>query len=602
MSRVIASKVAEIGALAKFPEENPNPVLRVTPDGAVIYTNPASATLPGLFADDTRTVVASDLRARVRQADADAEPARLNLRLGQRIYQFNIHPVRGTGYVNIYGRDITKLIEAETHLRETNANLESEVERRTARIRKSEADLTRVVRELEFSGRALQRRTEELTELAGKYAEEKERAQASENAKSEFLATMSHEIRTPMTAVLGFADMLLDGDLEPRERGIVQKLKDPGANLLTIINDILDLSKIQAGRLEIEFIDFNLMSLIHDAVGLISPAAEAKGLTVALEIDADLPNTIKADPTRIRQILINLVGNAVKFTQKGSIKIAVTHDDIDDARLKLHFYVIDTGIGILAAAQARLFEDFTQADTSTTRRYEGTGLGLAICRRLCLLMGGDIGVVSEPGTGSTFWFTLEVMAADAPVAAVERTVAHEYVARRGLRILVAEDNPLNRMILERLLETMGHEITMVEAGDAAVRAVAGQSFDVVLMDVRMPGMNGPDAARAIRQLESPRRDVPIIAVTADALADHVSEYLAAGMNECVTKPINRAELVAVIDQVMGETIHEPKAVAAMTLPLPEAPAENAGEPEPSEPSAEVLDFLSQLDDLANSTK
>lgn len=596
MTMEIAAKVHEIEALARFPAENPNPVLRVKRDGTVMLANPASVVIPELFADATRAVITPSLQPAVRTAFTTADPQTRILDLGSETYQFRINPVTGAAFINIYGRDITDQVAAEALLRHANANLEREVERRTERLRQNEAALTRNILELEGSRQALQRRSRELAELAEKYGEEKERAQASEKAKSEFLATMSHEIRTPMTAILGLADILLDGELQPLQRDTLHKLKGAGDSLLTIINDILDLSKVQAGKLEIELIDFNLHAVIREALELIRPTAEEKGLLVSLEIDADLPGTVKSDPTRIRQILLNLVGNGVKFTQTGSVRIAVSHDVVDAERINLQFFIIDTGIGIPEEVCDRLFDDFTQADTSTSRLFEGSGLGLAISKRLCALMGGEIGVVSELGQGSTFWFTLQVMRSNAEVPAGVKHTAATYTAARPLAILIAEDNALNRMILRSLLEPMGHVLTMVETGLAAVTEVQAADYDVVLMDIRMPVMNGPDATSAIRQLPPPKGLVPIIAVTADALAENVSGYLAAGMTACVTKPIDRGELVGAIDEVLNETIHIPK-----QAPPPVEPAPAPDDGNQPEPTPEVLDFLSALDDLARNT-
>jgi two-component system, sensor histidine kinase len=342
-----------------------------------------------------------------------------------------------------------------------------------------------------------------------------------------------------------------------------------------------------------------LSGLIADALDLIRPKAEAKGLAVTLEVDEDLPVAVNSDPTRIRQILINLVGNAVKFTHEGSVKVAVTHDLLEDGSIKLQFYVIDSGIGIPAESRDQLFDDFTQADTSTSRKYEGTGLGLAISKRLCGLLDGDIGVESEIGDGSTFWFTVTVGAAKTDVKATQKPSGLSFVADRSLRILIAEDNPLNQLIMRSLLDSLGHDLTVVETGAAALAAVRSDTFDLVLMDVRMPEMNGPDATRAIRQLERPKCDIPVLAVTADALAEHVSDYLAAGMTACVTKPINRGELLTAINDAFGEDIHVPKELAPHPqddMPPPSAEREEAST---TAPTGEVLDFLAELNDLAD---
>ena len=416
---------------------------------------------------------------------------------------------------------------------EAHANLESRVRERTAQLRKSEETARRMAAE----------------------------AEAASKSKSEFLAAMSHEIRTPMTGVMGFADMLLEDDLPEDSREKVYNIQGSTQSLLTIINDILDVSKMEAGKLEIEFIDFNLPSLLDDLIGLFSSSAkkdDEKTIPINLEIADDVPSSIKADPTRLRQVLVNLIGNAVKFTLEGQIDIAISL--VEDAETPtLKFAVHDTGIGIAEETIAMLFMDFTQGDASISRHFQGTGLGLAICKRLMALMGGDIQVDSELGVGSHFWFTLPFQPADHEIArtkAISR-MATRFSVARPLHILVAEDTELNQRIIEATLASFGHTCAFAENGQEAVDTHQAHSFDMILMDIRMPKMSGPDATRAIRMIDGPKANIPIVALTADAMAEHVVEYMNAGMNGCVTKPIDRVELAMAINTAMGEEINLP---------------------------------------------
>lgn len=413
------------------------------------------------------------------------------------------------------------------------ANLEARVKERTAQLRKSE-------------------------ETARKMAAE---ADAASKSKSEFLAAMSHEIRTPMTGVMGFADMLLEDDLPEESREKVYKIQDSTQSLLTIINDILDVSKMEAGKLEIECIDFNLPSLLDDLIELFSSkVSTANDLAVPIHVSIadDVPESIKADPTRLRQILVNLIGNAVKFTRKGQIDIEITLDHTQSLPT-VNVSVRDTGIGIAPDTLNMLFKDFTQGDASISRHFQGTGLGLAICKRLLALMQGDIFVESQIDAGSRFWFTLPFQPADAEVEktkAISR-IATKFSVSRPLHVLVAEDTDLNQRIIEATLASFGHTCAFADNGAEAIDTLENTDFDMILMDIRMPKMSGPDATRAIRMMDSSKATIPIVALTADAMAEHVVEYLDAGMNGCVTKPIDRTELAHAINTAMGEEINTP---------------------------------------------
>ncbi len=391
----------------------------------------------------------------------------------------------------------------------------------------------------------------------------REDADAANKAKSEFLASMSHEIRTPMTVVMGYADILLREPLPDSNKLQVQRIKDSTKSLLTIINDILDMSKMEAGKLEIENLDFHLPSLIQDVFSFF---AEQKGsvaddqVAMKLELPAELPAAVNSDPTRIRQILVNLIGNAVKFTRHGSVTVhgSLIEQEGDEQFIRLA--VTDTGIGVSPESVGLLFEDFTQADASIQRNYHGTGLGLAICKRLVTLLGGEIGVESALNQGSTFWFTVPYKPALKPVSEINvygQQRATRFRSTRRLKILVAEDSKLNQEILAAIIDEIGHAIEFANDGQELIDMHLANSYDLILSDVRMPKMSGPDAARLIRQLDGPKSDIPIVALTADVMEDSKKSYYAAGMNGIASKPIDPFELVTVIDSVMGENLHVP---------------------------------------------
>ncbi len=376
----------------------------------------------------------------------------------------------------------------------------------------------------------------------------KDAAEASARAKSAFLANMSHEIRTPMNAIVGLARLAMDTPLTPKQRDYLSKIKTSSEALMGLINDILDVSRIEAGRMEIEQVGFKIDKLLEDVQAVVGVKAEEKGIALTMRIAPGVPRSLLGDPLRLGQVLINLIGNAVKFTEKGSVEVSVTpvHRRMD--RVGVLFSVRDTGIGIPAEQQARLFKPFTQADESMTRKYGGTGLGLAISGNLVSLMGGRIDVSSEPGAGSEFSFILELVELpDAEGEPEPPAPAAAPVPRQAKgRILVAEDNEINQQVIREILEGMGLAVEIAKNGREAVdRVSTGGAVDAVLMDLQMPEMDGYEAARAIKARPDLQR-IPIIAVTAHALSSERQRCMEAGMDGYVSKPVNPDRLIAAL--------------------------------------------------------
>jgi signal transduction histidine kinase len=393
------------------------------------------------------------------------------------------------------------------------------------------------------------REAKEAAEAAHRDAEEaRAAAERAAGAKSSFLAAMSHEIRTPLTSVLGMADLLATEDLAERQNGYVEAIRASGRHLLTILNDILDFSRIEAERLELERIDFPLGGVLGELRSLVAPQAAERDLAVAFELDKRAPPMVRGDPTRLRQVLFNLLGNALKFTREGRISVAARETARDGKTARLRFEVRDTGVGIPPERQAALFEPFSQHDASTTRRYGGTGLGLAICKRLVEAMEGAIGVESAPGAGSLFWFEVPLEIGD-PAAAAAARPAFDPGSAPPLRVLVAEDMRMNRELLRAMLGRHGHEVTFAQDGAEAVEWAERERFDLVLMDVRMPVMDGMEAARRIRRLPSPAGSVPILGLTANVMEAERRRCVEAGMDMVLTKPVAWPELFALFADV-----------------------------------------------------
>jgi signal transduction histidine kinase len=376
---------------------------------------------------------------------------------------------------------------------------------------------------------------------------EREAAESANRAKSAFLATMSHEIRTPLNGVIGMAQAMAREELPGAQRDRLAVIRSGGETLLCLLNDLLDLSRIEAGRLELEDGVMDVAEIAASAQSAFTALAADKDVHLELAVAPAAQGCWRGDPTRVRQVLYNLVSNAVKFTARGSVRIAVAYEGG-----ALSMAVTDTGPGIPAERLEALFEKFVQADASTTRQFGGSGLGLAICRELAALMGGQVTAVSREGEGSTFTLTLPLQRAErrAQPRPAPRAPSSE---RSGLRVLAAEDNPMNQQVLATLLGQLGVELMLVADGAQAVEASAKDDFDLILMDVQMPVMDGPTATSAIRARErmSGRR-TPILALTANAMAHHQAEYAAAGMDGLVAKPIQLSHLLAEMDRVLGE--------------------------------------------------
>ena len=433
--------------------------------------------------------------------------------------------------------------------------------------------------ELEDSSRRRQE-AKELGEaiLAARRAETE--ADEANRAKTDFLACMSHEIRTPLNSVIGFAALLLQQpDLAPRARLFGERIQAGGAALLTVVDDILDFSQVEAGAVELDRVPFSLHGLIDECVSLVQHAALAKGLSLHVSLVDHLPAGVMGDAARLRQILLNLLNNAIKFTEEGSVTLDIRRDRASADRTRVIISVIDTGIGITRDDQARLFQRFAQVDASIRRTYGGTGLGLVICRRLVELMGGSIGVDSLRGIGSTFFFTVPLPAAALPSGDAAAPVAVAGIPRT---ILLVEDVAINQDLVCEILGSRGHTVDVVGNGAEAVMAVQDMDYDLVLMDVQMPYLDGLEATCIIRALTHPCRDVPIVAMTANVLPEQTAAARAAGMIDVIQKPFSPSQVLAVLNRVAGRG------------GLPAPPKTPRAEPTGHEHDAAILGRLATL--------
>jgi CheY-like chemotaxis protein/nitrogen-specific signal transduction histidine kinase/HPt (histidine-containing phosphotransfer) domain-containing protein len=537
--------------LAATLEATADGILVTDTDGRVLAANHLLSrmwALPAPAEGDDAAPIIESMNSRLRDArlstdeppPADGQPTTsLELNDG-RIFECHRSVLeaggRGSGQVFSF-RDVTARRRAERSLAELNASLESRILERT--------------RELELARR---------------------QADAANLAKSEFLSNMSHEIRTPMNSIIGLTYLAQRADPNPRLRDYLEKIGQSGQHLLGIISDILDFSKLEAGKLEIDITDFTIGSLLASVASQLGDSADRKGLMLVFETDPELARPLRGDPLRLGQVLLNFAGNAIKFSDRGRVVVRARCLRLDDHGARVRCEVSDNGIGMSEAQVATLFQPFHQVDASTTRRYGGTGLGLAICRQLADLMGGEVGVESQIGEGSSFWLTLrmdwggqlaegssEESDAEAAASSWAAEPSAEQRARiRGRRLLVVDDNQFNQQVATELLQQIGARVAVAADGEEAVARVRDEAFDCVLMDMQMPVMDGLEATRAIRHLPAVS-GVPIIAMTANARQEDRQRCLDAGMNDFLTKPVLAQRLYAMVSKWLPEAPTAPGA-------------------------------------------
>jgi len=452
-----------------------------------------------------------------------------------------------------YVQGLDRIARGERHLNLPKARLKELNDIRDA-VERSATLMTQLAvrtQEMEAANLALETEVETRKRTQHDLAQAKERAESADRAKSEFLAGMSHEIRTPMNSMLGMADLILETDPTPIQRKYIEIFRSSGDMLLGIINDVLDLSKIEAGQVELEKVLFDLEEFLVRTRKIVAGRAEQKGLDFIIDVGPGVPQTLIGDTTRLRQVLVNLIDNGVKFTDEGEIRLSIQRaaSDVYD---RLTFAVIDTGIGIPDEAQEQIFQRFTQADSSTTRQYGGTGLGLAICRRLVELMGGTIQLESTPGQGSAFHFTLQFDLLEEPKVVEQNIVPQDdpltALATTTANILIAEDSESNQALIELYFKQTNCNLTFAADGSEAVELYQEKPFALILMDIQMPVMDGHEATRQIRAIETEKglAPVPIVAVTANAFKEDQERCMEAGCTDYLAKPVSKPTLLEIV--------------------------------------------------------
>ncbi len=530
-------------------------VLMTDTEGYLVWANPSFTQMTGYALDEVigrkpghflrapesepSTIATIDRHIRYHKG-LDTEVLNMT-KAGRRFWaQLEIRPVLGADgeAINFIGieRDITDDKRTEAALEANRVELQQRIN-----------DLQNAKGELEAERAKLAMSADELSAA-------KDAAEQANRAKSEFLATVSHELRTPMNGVLGMAELLIDSDLNPEQRDHASAIKDSGESLLVLLNDILDLSRLEAQGLELENVPIKLADTVAAVTDVMRANASDRGLELTTGISPDAPEIVMGDPTRLRQILFNLTSNAIKFTDRGSVGVFVSPDPDKGAKF-IKIDVTDTGIGISKEAQARLFERFSQADSSISRTHGGTGLGLAICRELSRLMGGEISVESTPGKGSKFSISVPLALPDEETTNLNagdmaQKPSPAETPSKTWRILVAEDQPINAKLMTAIMGRLNHTLTIAPNGVEVIKELRKGEFDLILMDIQMPEMDGILATKVIRSSDEPWHDIPIIALTAHAMAGTRDTYFQAGMNGFVSKPISIDALVHEINTVM----------------------------------------------------